>query len=209
MSLTASYFVMASEDDKKNESIDPDHPEAKGLIHFYQTEAKEWKFVNQEQYDAQKDTLPGVCFATRHSIKTFLERVKRIRGNKATQDDLNDSSLPDLNKLIPQMQFDDAAVEHTSKTSSSGENIAAASPLYYSYSKINDREQKIFATEAEVNSGDHFWDMNPLIFFRVKKPAKAIDKLPLIDLAKHFKQASAYESVSLIVKIEKIDKQEI
>lgn len=97
------------------------------------------------------------------------------------------------------MQFDAAATEHTNKTTKAGDTIAAVSPLYYSFSMINEREQKIFATETEVKSGDQVWDMNPLIFYRVKKPAKAIERLPMIDLSKHFKQATENESISFVV----------
>lgn len=91
------FLVMGADKEDKVESIDPDHPQATGLIHFYQTPAKEWKFVTEEQYAAQKDTLPDVCFATRHPIKSFLDRVKRLRANEASQEDKNDKSLPDLN----------------------------------------------------------------------------------------------------------------
>lgn len=93
-------MIMKPPDDDKDVSIDPDNPKAKGLIHFYQNEAKEWKFVTQEQYEAQKDSLPNVCFATRHPMKSFLERVKRLRANEAIDGDLNDKSLPDLNQLM-------------------------------------------------------------------------------------------------------------
>ena len=103
----AAYLLMAA-DKQEIKSIDPDHPESKGLIHFYQTPeeaegGKKWKFLTSEEYEAQKDTLPDVCFATRHPINSLLERVKRERANNATEEDRSDTSFPDLNTILAQM----------------------------------------------------------------------------------------------------------
>ena len=77
---SAVYLLMAA-DKQEIQSIDPDHPEEKGLIHFYQQANEagetEWKFLTKAQYDEQKDSLPDVCFATRHPIKGLLDRVTR------------------------------------------------------------------------------------------------------------------------------------
>jgi len=51
---------------------------------------------------------------------------------------------------------------------------------------VSGQESKIFATESEALGGDQAWDMNPVIYYRVKKPADALDKLPKINLAEHF-----------------------
>ena len=40
------------------------------------------------------------------------------------------------------------------KTTANNEEVAHHKPLYYSFSTINDKEQKIFATEEEVRTGD-------------------------------------------------------
>ena len=37
--------------------------------------------------------------------------------------------------------------------------------------------------------------MNPLIFYRISKPAKNLDKLPLINLASYFKQKADDEQI--------------
>ena len=50
------------------------------------------------------------------------------------------------------MQFDAEASHHVSNTTNSGEQIEANNPLYYSFSNINENEQKIFATENEAKS---------------------------------------------------------
>ena len=209
MSLNAAFMIMKPLDDDKDVSIDPDNPKAKGLIHFYQNEAKEWKFVTQEQYEAQKDSLPNVCFATRHPMKSFLERVKRMRANEAIDGDLNDKSLPDLNQLMPQMQFADGEWDNAYLTTNNGDKFAANSPLYYSFSTINEGEQKIFATEAEAKSGDQVWDLNPLIFFRIKKPTNSLDKLPQIDLTRHFTQAKTSSQVSFTIQVENFNEEAI
>ena len=65
MGRKSAYILMAA-DKQVIKSIDPDHPDAKGLIHFYQQpESIGWQFVTAEQYEEQKDSLPDVCFATR------------------------------------------------------------------------------------------------------------------------------------------------
>ena len=107
MGKEAAYLLMAAEN-QEIKSIDPDHPENKGLIHFYQTpedspDGKKWKFLTAEEYEAQKDSLPDVCFATRHPIESLLARVKRERANNATEEDRNDTSFPDLNAIVAQM----------------------------------------------------------------------------------------------------------
>ena len=50
--------------------------------------------------------------------------------------------------------------------------------------------------------------MDPTIYYRVKKPAKKLEKLPLIDLTKLFKQSEEKEGVSFIIMNEKFSKAE-
>lgn len=96
------YLLMAA-DKQENASIDPDHPEEKDLIHFYQktTESgdKIWKFMTKADYEQQKNDLPDVCFATRHPIKQLLERVQRERLGTATEEDKNNTSFADLSTI--------------------------------------------------------------------------------------------------------------
>ena len=213
MGKSACYFLMAA-DNQETPSIDPERPAAKGLIHFYQTPAadvrgKQWHFVTAEEYEAKKNTLPDICFATRHSMQSFLERVKRSRAGNATEADLNDTSLPNFASMLEDLEFAAAATEHAQKTSNSEASISSSDPLYYSYHTINEQEQKIFATESEAMSGEETWDLNPTIFYRVKKPISSIDKLPLIDLTKHFKQAETNESMSFLVRDDQLKQSEI
>mmetsp|Transcript_21015 Transcript_21015/g.28267 ORF Transcript_21015/g.28267 Transcript_21015/m.28267 type:complete len:134 (+) Transcript_21015:3257-3658(+) len=122
-------------------SIDPDHPEESGLIHFYQDGADQsWKFVTPEQYEVKKNELPAVCFATRHPMVSFLERVKRQRANEATDEDRNNTDLPSLATLAPQLQYDDSNVEDV--------------PSYYARHVIDEREQVFTASEAQALAGD-------------------------------------------------------
>ena len=99
--------------------------------------------------------------------------------------------------------------EHPQKTSNSGASVAKDSPLYYAHSTISKVDQRIYATEAEAFSGDQAWDLNPIIYYRVKKPATSLDKLPKIDLAAHFVQAEESESVSFTIQNQEIDADEI
>lgn len=194
-------------------SMDPDHPEEEGLIHFYQAtnEAgeKQWKFLTPDQYEDQKDSLPDVCFAARHPDKEFVARVARERQGTATEEDRNNTSFPDLNAIIPQLQFNAGAAQHAQKTTNSGAAIAKDSPLYYSYSMISEAEQKIFAKESEVLSGDQAWDMNPVIYYRIKKPVSNLDSLPILNLAEHYSQAEETEKVSFTIQNQVINPAEI
>lgn len=51
MGKACAYILMAA-DKQETQSIDPEHPDEKGLIHFYQQpDSKDWKFVTAEQYE--------------------------------------------------------------------------------------------------------------------------------------------------------------
>ena len=77
--------------------------------------------------------------------------------------------------------------------------------MYYSYHKINNRDQKIVATEQEAFAGDKPWDLNPMVWFRVKNPIQSLDALPLIELSKLFTQATEPDQVSFTIKNRLID----
>lgn len=102
-----SVYLLMAADKQEQKSIDPENPQAKELIHFYQkvndAGVKEWQFVTKDQYEAKKDTLPEVCFATRHPIKKLLVRVIKQRAGHATEEDINNTNLADLNSLIPEL----------------------------------------------------------------------------------------------------------
>lgn len=83
--------------------------------------------------------------------------------------------------------------------------MPASKPLYYSYSTISGADQRIYATEDEAKSGDQAWDLNPVIYYRIKCPTQTLDLLPKIDLAKNFKQAEESESISFTILDETIN----
>lgn len=64
---------------------------------------------------------------------------------------------------------------------------------------IDGEEKKVYATEAEALSGGQPWDLNPTIYYRVKKPIKELEKLPSIDLTKLFNQSEEKSSLSFVV----------
>ena len=74
------------------------------------------------------------------------------------------------------------------RTTAKSEEISHDQPLYYSYTNIDDREQRIYATEDEVRRGDQIWDLNPLIFYRLSKPVRNLDKLPIIEIKEVYNQ---------------------
>ena len=98
-------------------SMDPEKPEATGLTHFYQEEdpdskVKKWKFITSEMYEQSKDSLPFICFATRHPIKELTERAKRIYEGIAEDKDYIYEDLPDLDSLKYCLLYDEESKEH-------------------------------------------------------------------------------------------------
>ena len=73
-------------------------------------------------------------------------------------------------------------------TTAKSEQISHDQPLYYSYTNIDDKEQKIYAKEDEVRGGDQIWDLNPLIFYRLKRPIQNLDSLPLVEIKNVYNQ---------------------
>ena len=74
--------------------MDPENPDATGLLHFYQEEhpekeingqkVKQWKFLTAEEYEERKGSLPDLCFATRHCIKGLAERMYKMKDGTAS-----------------------------------------------------------------------------------------------------------------------------
>ena len=98
--------------------------------------------------------------------------------------------MPDLVELAGRLNFDEERNSHVQTSTLSGSEIQAGEPLYYSISKISDEVQKIYLSESEVFKQGISYDINPLIYYRIKRPAKNLDELPEIDLSKFYKQSS-------------------
>ena len=69
-----SVAYLLKGDNKKQVSIVPDKPEAKGLIHFFKKDGS-WNFVTEEEYEEKKGDLPRLCFATRTPIASFSDKT--------------------------------------------------------------------------------------------------------------------------------------
>lgn len=70
---SVAYLVRG--DNKKPISIVPENPDATGIIHFYKKkEDASWVFVTEDDYEAKKEELPKLCFATRANISEFSEK---------------------------------------------------------------------------------------------------------------------------------------
>lgn len=126
---------------KRPESFVPEKPDTVGLVHFYRKD-KAWSFVTADEYEAKKDELPDVCFATHHPIKDF-----------------NSKEFPELESI----SFDtkdaaaDAKPEYYAK---------------FTVDSTDKEVQYVTATEKEALEGGCAHDMNPVIYIRSKKPAK-------------------------------------
>ena len=90
--------------------MNPEKPYAVGLTHFYSEEhpekvidgkkARVWKFISAEEYEERKDSLPEICFATRHPIQELADKAKKIHEDSAEDSDWIYEKLPDLQALI-------------------------------------------------------------------------------------------------------------
>ena len=212
MSLNASYFIFSAEKEERK-SIDPENPDAVGLIHFYQeldqNGDKKWKFLSAADYEAKKSELPNICFATHHPMASFLDRVSREKAGNASEEDRSNSDLPNLLDITSSLAFDKEAQNHSQKTTNTDAVLAAKEPLYYAYHRVNDEEIKVVASELEALAGGCPWDMNPTIFYRVKEPVADLTSFPLIELNKLFKQSEETNSLQFTIKRENIDKKDI
>ena len=205
----ATLFLMALKKDVQ--CMDPENPESTGLLHFYQEKHPDkdqmiWKFLTADQYEANKDALPDICFASRHPIHKLSDYIKNIQaGFEGLNEDSEFKNLPDLAKLLPEVQMVDDAMNHESQTTNTGSNIPADRPLYYAFSE----EHKVIATDCEAFDGDQPWDLNPVVYYRLKKPVQKIDKLPMILLKDLFEVADQEDAqISFVVKSANINLRE-
>ncbi len=60
---------------------------------------------------------------------------------------------------------------------------------YFSYSKINGDEQKVNLSEGEFMKPSIF-DLNPLVYYRIKKPLKEGARLPRLDSSNFFNESA-------------------
>ena len=122
---------------------------------------------------------------------------------------VKNESLPDLQEIVKQLTFDAEATHHSTKSSYANASISRAHPIYLSRALVSEQETQVCATEAEAFKGDRPWDMNPVIFYRVKSPATGLENLPVLDLFDHFAQKEEREQISFTVMNADIDPAEI
>ena len=82
-------------------------------------------------------------------------------------------------------------------------------PIYLSKSIINGQEQQVWASKAEAFEGGQQWDMNPVIFYRIKSPAQGTENLPVFELADHFQRKAEKEQISFTIKNADISQRDI
>ncbi|CDW84904.1 hect e3 ubiquitin [Stylonychia lemnae] len=145
-----------------------------GILHVYKDEAGKLQYLTQDEYEAKKDTLPDICLA----LKSQVENLENIE-------------LPDLNDLAKEL----IDQESTDTTHDGLQCNLTLQPLngvrYFSFSKINGDNQKVDLCETAFMQPNSF-DINPLIYYRIKKPLKKGARLPIIDLKQYYKESSSY-----------------
>ena len=141
------FVVQKKKVPPKTVSIIPGNPDYQGLVHFYKKDG-EWQFITAENYQKEKDTLPKLSFACRHTINGF-----------------KDKEWPDLTNLAQEIvDADKFEIEET------GETIEGSNPLYCAFFKDGDTATREYLSEEELLSGGHDCEINPVIFYRVSKP---------------------------------------
>lgn len=161
----------------------------KGFLHFYKKDGK-WNYVTESEFEQKKDSLPDLCFACKYPIT-----------------DLENKPFPDLEALTtkldqgarqtPTGQFEHLDIINNNIANKKDSKIVG--PRYLAYSLINGSDFVVNTHEGGFIR-QQLWDMHPLIFYRLRKPLKAGERLPLIDL-KQFYAETNYTGYS--VKVQK------
>lgn len=167
---SVSYLVKG--DNKKPISIVPDKPDATGLIHYYKNkEDGNWVFVTEDEYEAKKEDLPRLCFATRASISDFSEK-----------------KFVDLEALESQLTFE-----------SEGEPSYYAK--FTIGASEDETITQVTATEKMALEASQAYDINPVIFIRSSKPAtNALDVIQSVKLTDYFQQVEENESIGFTIQ---------
>ena len=157
-------------------SIIPGRSTPSGLTHVYK-ESSQWKFIAEEDYQKGKTELPDLSFAILYPFSNFETKAL---------------DLPDLAEILEKIKIDEAAITHGSEVTSSNtaESFSSDEPLYCSITKDGKNQKHVYLKEGEVFSDNTPQWMNPLILYRVKRPAKDLSKLPVIPLAKFYQQSN-------------------
>jgi hypothetical protein len=128
-------------------------------------------WVPEADYQAKKAELPDICFAIKYPI-SILNQL---------------ASLPDLSKLAQDLLDDSPAANHSS-VSCDHTHTPIDCPVRYSCTtRLNGEEQLINMSETSFHQVTAF-DLNPNIFYRIRRPLKEDASLPLIDPAVFYKQ---------------------
>lgn len=135
--------------------------------------------------------------------------IKRIHEDTANNSDWNYGNLPDLLALQEEIKEEPDAAEHSSKLTNGDAALAADKPLYYAVSLIDGVTSKVYATEEEAFKGGQDWDLNPVVYYRVKKPVEGLGVLPAIDIAKLYERETDDSLVSFVFKQQVINFKEI
>jgi hypothetical protein len=96
-------------------------------------------------------------------------------------------SLPDLTKLAQDILDDSGAANHSSVTCDHAHGPIDSPVRYSCTTRLNGEEQQINISETSFHQVTAF-DLNPHIFYRLRRPLKQDATLPLIDPAVFYKQ---------------------
>ena len=150
-----SYMInLCYKPTEKFNTIIPGRKTSSGLTHFFKQDG-EWKFMAEEDYAKNKDSLPGLSFAVLYPFNSFETKAM---------------ALPDLDDVLKKIGTEEEARSHGDLKGMPNQ-VSADSPLYCSVAKISGKNQRKYLTEDEALDPNNPWVMNPLILYRVKKPA--------------------------------------
>ena len=67
-------------------------------------------------------------------------------------------------------------------------------PQYYTRSAIAGEVVEVYATEDEAFAGGQDWDLDPVVYYRVKWPIKNLEMLPAFDYDALFEKHESEDS---------------
>jgi hypothetical protein len=95
-------------------------------MHFYQDESKEWHYLSQKGYEATKDQLPAICYATKEWIEDIPGKEWPEFDETQLLQDKDDESYP---KYVTNIIIDDEKLVPYPQTSEEGIFVKEAHDL--------------------------------------------------------------------------------
>lgn len=182
---SATFFIIKNEIEVIP-SIVENEPNNHGLTHFYFDEvSKEWEIVKQEDFEdkekgtSRKNKMPDLLFATRHPIKNW-DAVKKSKVLPNLTELLKNNNKKSIVSQPGKVRSDRLIDPYTKKP------VDSKSWLYVAKTIVNGKPVTIPTTQDKALKGGQQFDLDPVVFYVMKKTGFPVDLLPTIDPKKLF-----------------------